>query len=245
MTASRFGTILKILMVPLMPMVFVFTMGNACGQSSASGNPNSMFTFEYDHMIGNDVFLVGSQYAKSVYLTCDTDLDIITDETNIPATSIAWNLLIDSMTNHAQTWTPGGNDFKYPAYVMGIPSATSVPGGGVIVLVAKTYHVTDPSTGVIENRFTAIFVQTIQNLIQQFPHINTQKMLEKTVIHELGHSRGIFDHLCLSGTTQNPAHNDPACVMGIGFIGWCTLVDIYLNPKFCPADIAFLKKVTW
>lgn len=241
MMESKIRTIPKILLVPLMPLIFLFTMGDSCGnnQSSAPGNTNLTFSFEYDYMIGYDVF-ASTNYADVVYATCNTNLDIGFDENNIPATSIDWSLLVATMKNHRQKYLPSTcDDFIYPAYLAGFTETTNTPDPAFVYYGVTFFPPSNCSS--VSDRFVAIFGQTIQSV----PNVNNQKLLEKTVIHELGHCRGILTHLCLSGTTQHPAHNDPACVMGQGTVAPCTGLDVYQNPKFCPADIAFLKNVTW
>lgn len=251
MNENRNGKTFQILLVLLMPMVFVFAIGNRCSNApdpepEAPPTGNVTFQFEYDYMTGYNVFQGGQTYAETPFSACNTDLAIAYDEDNIQPVNINWYFpILDTMMNHATIWPDGtATDFVFDAYVMGMQSAINIPANQNLDAFGVTFKVTDPAFGDIY-MFSAIFVQTVQNYGG-----NIQALLEKVVIHELGHSRSRynFTHSCeWNGLAwvPSPFHNDPACVMGMGRINQCNSIDLTVNPLFCPNDCEYLKKVTW
>lgn len=193
----------------------------------------SCFQPEYDYMEGYDVFQYGQTYAINAFDPCNTDFWAFQDEVITPAVEIDFNELYYYMRDHAQIYDD--STFVYKAQLLGMPKALNVPGG----LVPTGITMRD-TLGYIRS---AIFVQNIRDLGG-----DVQSMLEKVVIHELGHMRGDLTHLCYeSGGNwyQSPDHNDEACVMGQGRISYCTGRDLTANPHFCPACCARLKRVNW
>ncbi len=244
MIGERWVNILKSIFFPILSIALVGNEMNCA--DTASPDRKSVFQFEYDYMTGYNVFANGETKARNAFSTCNTDLTIAYDDTDIVPMNINWRLpILDTMMNHATTW-PGvdPNDFVFNAYLLGMNKAVNIPSNENLDAFGVTFRLYD-STLDETFVFSAIFVQTIRDYGSY-----VQPLLEKTVIHELGHSRlqPNFSHSCeFNGTAwvSSPYHNDPACVMGMGRINACNSIDITINPHFCPADCERLKKVTW
>jgi hypothetical protein len=142
------------------------------------------------------------------------------------------------MEDHAWRYS-SDSSFMYKVQLLGMPDALNKPGGGVFEIVGITFFDT------ADHRRSAIFVQAIRDLGG-----DVQGMLEKSVIHELGHARAKLTHLCYfneedSTWYQSSDHDDPACVMGQARIAPCTGYDLTVDPHFCPACCNRLKRVNW
>ncbi|MEW5994524.1 MAG: hypothetical protein AB1744_09025 [Candidatus Zixiibacteriota bacterium] len=226
-----------------LPLVALLTMGDICdGGGGSPGDATeeppdgrSIFNPEYDYMEGYDVFPTGESYAMNAFAPCNTDLIAYFDEVITPAVEIEFDSLYYYMRDHAQIYSD--STFVYKAQLLGMPDALDKPVVHGINPLGVTFF------GPFDDRRSAIFVQAIRDLGG-----DVQSMLEKTVIHELGHARGKLTHLCYySGGNwyQSPDHNDEACVMGRARISLCTGRDLTANPHFCPACCDRLKRVNW
>jgi len=232
----------KLKLLLFLPLVGLFTMGDRCG---GGGEPpdetppdgRSVFFPEYDYMEDYDVFQYGEKYAIDAFDPCNTDFDAFDDDIITPAVEIDFYHLFDYMKDHAQRYDD--STFVYKVQLLGMGDALNKPGEGAFEIVGITFYDTT------DHRRSAIFVQAIIDMGG-----DVQSMLEKSVIHELGHARGKLTHLCYFDTIdstwyQSPDHNDPACVMGQGRIAPCTGHDLTVDPHFCPACCNRLKRVKW
>ncbi len=220
----------------------------SCGGNQAASNPpngRTVFEFEYDYMTGYNVFASGETYARNPFSSCNTDLTIAYDQENItpPSTMINFTLVLNYMQTHAQKYLGGSqHDYIYTAHLLGMNNASNKPFEQSFAMFATTFRFRHTDTSALF-LFTAIYKDEILSFGG-----DVQAMLQKTVIHELGHSRGNLTHLCDPsglGWVQAPEHDDPSCVMGTGHISLCSSNNLTINPHFCPADCERLKKITW
>lgn len=225
----------------LLPLVALFTMGGWCddddpGQSSEQPpDGRSWFQPEYDHMFGYNVFPnYDVTYIAEVFEPCNTDFDILTSDVIYPVEEVMFDSLFNYAVEHAIQYQ---GEFINKAYILALPDALETPPG----YLGITTYGGDPGIAA-----SFIFVQAIRDA---YPG-DTSK-IEYVVIHECGHLRANLTHLCIetspgSGVWEmNPDHDDPRCVMSQWPYSLCTLYDVTINPRFCPADRERLKRVTW
>ncbi|MGH9877778.1 MAG: hypothetical protein ACRD5H_09080 [Nitrososphaerales archaeon] len=216
-------------------MISLLFYGGCEQLGTGPANASSVFDVEYDYMSGCDLFPSGESFALSRFNQCGTSLLVTFDEQNLSATALDFFSIPTFMKNHAQQKQTGGPLFG--TQLLGMVDALNPPVPSYF-LTGVTFY---PDSTYAAYR-SAVFVQAIQNLGG-----NVESMREKTVIHELGHARGLL-HSCVklpAGWVQLTGHDAPGCVMCIGRIDSCSspVVDVTANPQFCPADCGRLKKV--